>query len=43
MAVVRARELPLSPVATAFVDVMTHPASARPELPEQAYWMDPDV
>ena len=43
MAVVRARERPLSPVATAFVDLMTDPAGARPALPEQAFWMDPDV
>jgi DNA-binding transcriptional LysR family regulator len=42
-AVVRARQRPLSPAATAFVEVMTHPALDRPALPEQACWLDADA
>jgi LysR family carnitine catabolism transcriptional activator len=40
MAVVRAAARPLSPIAAAFVAALTDPALARPELPEQARWLD---
>jgi LysR family transcriptional regulator, carnitine catabolism transcriptional activator len=41
MAVVRAAARPLSPIAAAFVAALTDPARTRPDLPEQARWLDP--
>jgi LysR family carnitine catabolism transcriptional activator len=43
MAVVRAAARPVSPIAEAFVEALTDPSRARPELPEQARWLDPDT
>jgi LysR family transcriptional regulator, carnitine catabolism transcriptional activator len=43
MAVVRAAARPLSPIAAAFVAALTDPSRARPELPEQASWLEADM
>jgi LysR family transcriptional regulator, carnitine catabolism transcriptional activator len=43
MAVVRAAARPLSPIAAAFVAALTDPARPRPELPQQASWLERDA